>query len=317
MNFEETIPNERLRRARFQMGLTQAELAEKVGTTFETVSRWERGIKAPSAYYRRKLCDIFGKTAEELGLLVDSGPFFASDSSPCVFLSSAYSDAELKFVVSLKEELQDRGVTVWSSRTIRRQETRNKRNVLQEAIRAVQIVLLIVSPRTQASHHVQDTLRLASHFRRPVCAVRIDGEYLPECMPKDYGEPYAIIDARAGDERRLRDKILAALEQIWLTPIAPETSGLSEPVWKVPATPMPFIGREEELARLRELLLSPQIRLVTLLGPGGIGKTHLGLQVAMEMREYFADGVCFVSLAAISDPRLVVLAIAKALGVRE
>ncbi len=56
---------------------------------------------------------------------------------------------------------------------------------------------------------------------------------------------------------------------------------------------------------------------MTLLGPGGIGKTHLGLQVATEMRERFADGVCFVSLTAISDPRLVVPAIAKELGIRE
>src|SRR5712691_3873542 len=161
MNIEEIIPNERLKRARHQQGWTQAELAERVGTTFETVSRWERGIKIPSAYYRRKLCEVFGKTPEELGLLTDAGGFPVSGSIPCVFLSSAYADAELKFVLSLKEELQARGITVWSSRTIRRQETRNKRNVLQEAIRASQVVLLIISPGTQASHHVHDTLRLA------------------------------------------------------------------------------------------------------------------------------------------------------------
>ncbi len=317
MNFEETIPNERLRSARYETGWTQAELAEKVGTTFETVSRWERGIKAPSAFFRRKLCDVLGKTAEELGLLADPSAIPTPGPSPCVFFSSAYTDAEHKFVLSLKVELQARGVTVWSSRTIRRQETRNKRNVLQEAIRAAQVVLLIVSPRTQASHHVQDTLRLARHFKRPVCAVWIDGEYLQDCMPKDYSESYATIDARAGDDRLLHGKIVATLEQVWLIPIASETSGLPELVWKVPAKSMPLIGREEELARLRELLLSPQIRLVTLLGPGGIGKTHLGLQVAMELREHFADGVCFVLLAAIIDPVLVVPAIAKALGVRE
>src|SRR6266568_948667 len=69
MSLEEITPNERLKHARYQMGLTQAELAEKVGTTFETISRWERGIKVPSAYYRRRLCEVFGKTAEELGLL--------------------------------------------------------------------------------------------------------------------------------------------------------------------------------------------------------------------------------------------------------
>lgn len=317
MNFEETFPNDRLKSARYQMGWTQAELAEKVGTTFETVSRWERGIKAPSAYFRRKLSEVFGKTAEELGLLVDPGAFPSSDLSPCVFLSSAYADAELKFVVSLKMELQNRGITIWSSRTVRRQETRNKRNVLQEAIRAVQVVLLIVSPCSQASHHVHDTLRLARHFRRPVCAVWIDGEDLQKCMPIDYDEPYATIDARQQDEYFLREKIVATLEQCWLTPSSPESTGLSEPAWKVPTKLMSIIGREEELTRLRELLLDTQVSLVTLLGPGGIGKTHLALQVAMEMRTRFAEGACFVMLSAISGHELVVSSIAKELGIRE
>jgi len=316
MNLEETIPNERLRHARYQRGWTQAELAEKVDTTFETVSRWERGIKAPSAYYRRKLCEVFGKTAEDLGLLADPSASPIRGPSPCVFLSSAYADAEHRFVVSLKTGLQMRGVTVWSSRTIRRQETRNKRNVLQEAIRAAQVVLLIVSPATPTSYHVHDTLRLAGHFRRPVCAVWIDGESLQECMPKGYSEPYAAIDARGGEDQLLRDKVVKTLEQGWLAPVDPKTSALSEPMWKVPAKLMPLIGREEELARLGELLLNPQVRLVTLLGPGGIGKTHLALQLAMGMREHFVDGVCFVSLAAINDLRLVGPTIAQGLGIR-
>ena len=58
MNLEETIPNERLKRARYQLGLTQAELAEKVGTTFETVSRWERGIKVPSAFPPKVIVNV-------------------------------------------------------------------------------------------------------------------------------------------------------------------------------------------------------------------------------------------------------------------
>lgn len=317
MNVEESIPNEKLRRARLQMGLTQAELAEKVGATFETVSRWERGIKAPGAYYRKKLCEVFGKTPEELGLLSDSGEFPVSSSTPCVFLSSAYADSELKLVVSLKAELQTRGITLWSSRAIRRQELRNKRNVLQEAIRASQVVLLIVSPRTQTSHHVHDTLRLARHFSRPVCAVWVNGENLQDCMPQDYGDPYTIIDAREENEQLILDKTLATLEQVWNTPSEPDISALSELEWKLPAKLKPLIGREEELSRLSEMLLSPQIRLVTLLGPGGIGKTHLATKVALEMREHFVDGVCVVSLAAISDPRLVVSAVAKELGITE
>ena len=116
---------------------------------------------------------------------------------------------------------------------MKRQEPNDKRNVLQEAIRAAQVVLLIVSPRTQDSHHVHDTLRLAKHYRRPICAVWIDGKYLQECMPKEYGEPYTTIDAREGDDQLLRAKIVATLEQVWVTPIAPETSELFKPMWMV------------------------------------------------------------------------------------
>src|SRR5258708_12881124 len=116
MNFEETIPNERLRHARYEKGWTQAALAEKVGTTFETVSRWERGIKAPGAFFRRKLCDVLGKTAEELGLLADPSAIPTPGPSPCVFFSSAYADSEDKFLISLNHKLQTRSVTQGSSR---------------------------------------------------------------------------------------------------------------------------------------------------------------------------------------------------------
>jgi predicted ATPase len=59
------------------------------------------------------------------------------------------------------------------------------------------------------------------------------------------------------------------------------------------------------------------VRLVTLTGPGGTGKTRLGLQVAAELLDEFADGVYFVNLAPISDPELVISTIAQTLGVPE
>ena len=75
-----------------------------------------------------------------------------------------------------------------------------------------------------------------------------------------------------------------------------------------------FIGRERETAAVCELL--DRARLVTLLGPGGTGKTRLSLQVAAEMVERF-DGVFFVALAGVNDPGLVVPAIAQTLGLRQ
>jgi predicted ATPase/DNA-binding CsgD family transcriptional regulator len=78
-----------------------------------------------------------------------------------------------------------------------------------------------------------------------------------------------------------------------------------------------FIGREREAADLRGLLLRDDVRLVTLTGPGGVGKTRLALRVAAEIADEFADGVAFVGLAAIRDAELVLTAIGRGLGLRE
>src|SRR6266487_607198 len=76
-----------------------------------------------------------------------------------------------------------------------------------------------------------------------------------------------------------------------------------------------FIGRELELAQIRKLLRTT--RILTLVGPGGIGKTRLSLQVAADAMDDFGDGVWFVDLATVVDPRLVTHAVAHELGVQE
>jgi predicted ATPase/DNA-binding XRE family transcriptional regulator len=78
-----------------------------------------------------------------------------------------------------------------------------------------------------------------------------------------------------------------------------------------------LLGREAAAAQIERRLLSAQVRLLTLAGPPGIGKTRLSMHVAEQVRPHFADGVRFVALAPIRDPALVIPALAQALGVAQ
>ena len=84
----------------------------------------------------------------------------------------------------------------------------------------------------------------------------------------------------------------------------------------LPAEVKTFVGRQDELASLCELLLTPGVRVVTVTGPGGTGKTRLALRAAERLLEPFKDGVFFVPLTPLSGPELVMPAIAGVLGVQ-
>jgi predicted ATPase/DNA-binding SARP family transcriptional activator len=85
----------------------------------------------------------------------------------------------------------------------------------------------------------------------------------------------------------------------------------------IPIPPTPLIGRVAVLAELTALLNHADVRLLTLAGPGGVGKTRLALEVARSLADAFADGTTFVPLAPLRDPALVLGAIANALGLGE
>ena len=96
----------------------------------------------------------------------------------------------------------------------------------------------------------------------------------------------------------------------------PLSTGVSIP-HNLPAQLSSFIGREKEIADLQELFLTRRARLVTLTGSGGSGKTRLALQAADQMLDAFPQGTWLVELAPLSDPSLVVRAVAVVLGVQE
>jgi predicted ATPase len=83
---------------------------------------------------------------------------------------------------------------------------------------------------------------------------------------------------------------------------------------RLPVNPTPLIGRQQELAKLGQLLADPACRLLTLVGPGGVGKTRLAIRAARQAADSFADGAAFVPLAPLTSPSYIVPAIAEALG---
>lgn len=89
----------------------------------------------------------------------------------------------------------------------------------------------------------------------------------------------------------------------------------SRPQIAIPSPPTPLFGRENDLEELRSRMLTPSCRLLTLYGPGGIGKTRLALSLAQGVREHFLDGVCYISLTEVSSVRHIALAIADTLGI--
>ena len=93
------------------------------------------------------------------------------------------------------------------------------------------------------------------------------------------------------------------------------TSRMTPEISVIPVPLTRLIGRDDDLRAILAVLLTPDVRVLTLLGPGGIGKTRLAIEVAIQARARFADGVFFVPLAVTSDPALVPALIARELGV--
>ena len=131
----------------------------------------------------------------------------------------------------------------------------------------------------------------------------------------------ADIQLRDLGQHRLRD--LRETERVYqivapdLPADFPPLTSLDRPIHNLPVEVTAFIGRETEVVAARDVLAQPDVRLLTLTGPGGTGKTRLALRVARELLGGYPDGVWFVALAPVMNPGIVAATIAETLGLRE
>lgn len=159
--------------------------------------------------------------------------------------------------------------------------------------------------RVARPRHCLDLLKVAAALHLgadEACALLVAGGYPPL---RELQQTCA-----GSDERAILARWAVAPPPVAATP---RPAPLPGPGGEFPA-PQGLVGRDDELAALGQLLRQPAVQLVSLTGPGGVGKTSLALAVAAELRAHFADGVYLVSLAPISAPGLVLPTLARTLG---
>jgi predicted ATPase/class 3 adenylate cyclase/DNA-binding XRE family transcriptional regulator len=359
----QSTPNNLLRMARLERGWTQKDVADRIGAPLDlNVTRWERGTAWPSAYYVQKLCELFGKSVNELGLLppqpesaVSSQPepTHPLNDLPTGTVTLLFTDMEGS--TRLLQQLGDRYANLLAQcrRLLRAacvQYNGHEVDTLGDAFfmtfaRATDAAAAAIAMQRVLANQpwppgISVQVRIGMHTGEPqlssegytgldvhhtarIMSVAHGGQVLLSHTTRELVEqslPEGVYLRNLG-EHRLKDlqrpSRLFQLSSLDLPADFPPLKTLDTHPNNLPIQPTTFIGREKAVATLCDLARRPEVRLLTLTGPGGVGKTRLSLQVAAELSELFADGVFLVPLAPVSDPEQVVPAIAQTLSIGE
>jgi predicted ATPase len=237
-----------------------------------------------------------------------------AESIPYVFIS--YASADRERVLPIVAALRDAGVACW----IDQHDIEGGANWgmrITEAIEGCAALVLMSSASSLASRNVRQEVAIAWKFEKPYLPLLLDATPVPTEMIY-WLETAQWVEVLEQPASEWLPKVQTALARTTATQPAAQLGvpgAPTRPVTSLPSPPSSFVGREQEVAEIAALLHGD--RIVTMLGPGGIGKTRIAITVGHRLAQEYADGVTFVDLAPLRDPTLVLPTIAGAVGLRE
>ncbi|GAC1349888.1 MAG: hypothetical protein NVSMB27_27210 [Ktedonobacteraceae bacterium] len=209
-----------------------------------------------------------------------------------VFVSASHADAT--FVARLIADLQQRGITAYHEDLDRTQHTLDREDVMHEEIRAVDVMLLVVSPHAHSLRTIKEHLRIANLYQRRLVFVWVAGEEITDILPKEWGITVQIdlVDARERCYESALDELVTYIGQedtIAMELSLPESACEPRNPYKglrafTQNDVTDFFGRdrliEELVDRMKSMLTSgppgtPTVRLLAVIGPSGSGKSSV------------------------------------------
>src|SRR6266436_2753445 len=263
-------------------------LAKDQEQRYGSVQQFAQALEQASGVGR---LDLAAEMTALLGSPAPAASVTPTATAQRIFVSASAADAA--FVARLNADLQQRGITAWHEDPDRTQNTREQEDVMRQAIRAVEVVLVVLSPAARSSRTVKEHLRIANLYQRRVIFVWAAGEEITAVLPAEWSSTVQIelADAREGHYAGAVDQLVTCLEEG--TPR--ELSTLPEPAF-APRNPYKglhaftqddttdFFGREaltqELVEQVKRLLAAqqpevPPARLLTVIGPSGSGKSSV------------------------------------------
>ena len=229
----------------------------------------------------------------------------------------SYASQDRRHALRVATALEDAGIGVWLD-ILNIPGGQSYGPEIVDGIRSSTALVVLCSAASLSSRNVRQEIQLAWRYGRPILPLRLEDVTFPDELAY-WLEGAQWIDILDQPPATWLPRIEAALARFASDDDASSSTD-SDPaataIISLPVPPTAILGRERELAELRQRQESGA-RLLTLTGPGGAGKTRLALEAAHEWGPGFAHGAVFVDLSAVTDPAMVIGAIAEALGLRE